>query len=86
MSEKAIDRHAAHKENGSLEEFKDTEHVLEVDNKVEERILRKCDCESAGTLLYSGEKLTVTQITYFLGYSVSGFAHSSTGRISAMPR
>lgn len=43
MSEKTIDRHAPHKENGS-EEFKETEHILEVDPKAEDRILRKCDC------------------------------------------
>lgn len=43
MPEKTIDRDAAHKENGS-EEFKETEHIVEFDPKVEDRILRKCDC------------------------------------------
>lgn len=43
MPEKTIDGDAAHKENGS-EEFKETEHIVEFDPKVEDRILRKCDC------------------------------------------
>lgn len=45
LPERAIDREASHKENADSDELKEVDHILEVDPKLEDRILRKCDCQ-----------------------------------------
>ena len=45
MPEKVVDRDALQKGNGDSDEYKEAEHILDIDPKIEDRILRKCDCE-----------------------------------------
>jgi len=82
--EKAVVREASHKENTDSDELKEAEHILEIDPKIEDRILRKCDCEKKLRGCVVGRRLTFAQTIYFLGCLASGFAHSSTGLISVM--